>query len=146
MRCSQMSHPGPACATFTHPESKKPLVILIDAWRKASAILRAAHRTPVWYLIGSVEMRRRFARARLAVVDHAIERLFGVNHRMGMGASVETVSYNPFAPLLTVVRDPLLGRPLSRSVWLTASAAVLATLACVLSFARRFCRRLVYWL
>ena len=56
------------------------------------------------------------------------------------------VTYNPFAPLLAVVRDPLLGRPLSWDVWLTACAIVLATLACVLPFVGRFCRRLVYWL
>ena len=56
------------------------------------------------------------------------------------------VTYNPFAPLLAVVRDPLLGRPLSWDVWLTACAIVLATLVCVLPFVGRFCRRLVYWL
>jgi ABC-type polysaccharide/polyol phosphate export permease len=56
------------------------------------------------------------------------------------------VTCNPFAPLLAVVRDPLLGRPLSWDVWLTACAIVLATLVCVLPFVGRFCRRLVYWL
>jgi ABC-type polysaccharide/polyol phosphate export permease len=56
------------------------------------------------------------------------------------------VTYNPLAPLLAVVRDPLLGRPLPWAVWLTACAIVLATLACVLPFVGRFCRRLVYWL
>jgi ABC-type polysaccharide/polyol phosphate export permease len=56
------------------------------------------------------------------------------------------VSYNPFAPLLAVVRDPLLGRPLPCGVWLTACGIVLGTSACVLPFVGRFCRRLVYWL
>ena len=56
------------------------------------------------------------------------------------------VTYNPFAPLLAVVRDPLLGRPLPWDAWLTACAIVLATFACVLPFVGRFCRRLVYWL
>ena len=56
------------------------------------------------------------------------------------------VTYNPFAPLLAVVRDPLLDRPVSWDVWLTACAIVLATLVCVLPFVGRFCRRLVYWL
>jgi ABC-type polysaccharide/polyol phosphate export permease len=38
------------------------------------------------------------------------------------------VSYNPFAHLLAVIRDPLLGQPLPGAAWLTASAIVLATL------------------
>ncbi len=56
------------------------------------------------------------------------------------------VSCNPFAPLLAVVRDPLLGRPLPFAVWLTACGIVLATSACVLPFVGRFRRRLIYWL
>jgi len=56
------------------------------------------------------------------------------------------VSCNPFAPLLAVVRDPLLGRPLPWAVWLTACGIVLATSACVLPFVGRFRRRLIYWL
>ena len=56
------------------------------------------------------------------------------------------VSCNPFAPLLAVVRDPLLGRPLPWDVWLTACGIVLATAACVLPFVGRFRRRLIYWL
>jgi ABC-type polysaccharide/polyol phosphate export permease len=56
------------------------------------------------------------------------------------------VSYNPFAPLLAVVRDPLLSRPLPSGVWLTACGIVLGTSACVLPFVGRFCRRLIYWL
>ncbi len=56
------------------------------------------------------------------------------------------INFNPLAPLLAVVRDPLLGRPVSLSMWLAASAIVLATLACSLPFVGRFCRRLVYWL
>jgi ABC-type polysaccharide/polyol phosphate export permease len=56
------------------------------------------------------------------------------------------VTCNPFAPLLAVVRDPLLGRPLPWDVWLTACGIVLATWACVLPFVGRFRRRLIYWL
>ena len=56
------------------------------------------------------------------------------------------VTFNPFAPLLAVVRDPLLDRPVSWDVWVTACAIVLVTLVCVLPFVGRFCRRLVYWL
>jgi ABC-type polysaccharide/polyol phosphate export permease len=56
------------------------------------------------------------------------------------------LTFNPLAPLLAVVRDPLLGRPVPLTVWLTVSAIVLATLVCSLPFIGRFCRRLVYWL
>jgi lipopolysaccharide transport system permease protein len=56
------------------------------------------------------------------------------------------VKWNPFANLLEVVRDPLLGSP--PSVWALGSCAVMAIvgLAVVIPFAGRYAPRVVYWL
>jgi ABC-type polysaccharide/polyol phosphate export permease len=56
------------------------------------------------------------------------------------------VKWNPFANLLEVVRDPLLGSP--PSAWALGSCAVMAIvgLAVVIPFAGRYAPRVVYWL
>jgi ABC-type polysaccharide/polyol phosphate export permease len=56
------------------------------------------------------------------------------------------VRWNPFANLLEVVRDPLLGSP--PSAWALGSCAVMAIvgLAVVIPFAGRYAPRVVYWL
>jgi lipopolysaccharide transport system permease protein len=56
------------------------------------------------------------------------------------------VRWNPFANLLEVVRDPLLGS--APSTWALASCAIMAVLgwALVVPFAGRYAPRVVYWL
>jgi ABC-type polysaccharide/polyol phosphate export permease len=56
------------------------------------------------------------------------------------------VRWNPFASLLEVVRDPLLGS--APSAWALGSCAIMAVvgLAVVIPFAGRYAPRVVYWL
>ena len=56
------------------------------------------------------------------------------------------IKWNPFANLLEVVRDPLLGS--APSAWALGSCAVMAVvgLAVVMPFAGRYAPRVVYWL
>lgn len=62
--------------------------------------------------------------------------------RRGLAA----VRWNPFANLLEVVRDPLLGA--APSTWALVSCAIMAVvgLALVVPFAGRYAPRVVYWL
>jgi ABC-type polysaccharide/polyol phosphate export permease len=53
---------------------------------------------------------------------------------------------NPFAVLVAIVRDPLLGRPLPMTYWGAAVLLAIASLLLALPFIGKFCRRLVYWL
>ena len=53
---------------------------------------------------------------------------------------------NPFAAMLSVVRDPLLGRPVSGLVWAATFVLAFGGLAVTLPFFGRFRRRVVYWL
>jgi ABC-type polysaccharide/polyol phosphate export permease len=56
------------------------------------------------------------------------------------------VILNPFALLIAIVRDPLLGRPLPMPYWGAAVLLAIASLLLALPFIGKFCRRLVYWL
>lgn len=56
------------------------------------------------------------------------------------------VNLNPLAALLSVVRDPLLGRPAQPTAWVIAAAISIGGLALALPFIGRYRRRLVYWL
>jgi ABC-type polysaccharide/polyol phosphate export permease len=56
------------------------------------------------------------------------------------------LAWNPFAVLLTVVRDPLLGRPVSGAIWLLAVVMTVISVVIALPFIGKYCRRLVYWL
>jgi len=53
---------------------------------------------------------------------------------------------NPFALLISVVRDPLLGHPVPMTYWAAATLLAVASLLLALPFIGKFCRRLVYWL
>ncbi|SDR61064.1 lipopolysaccharide transport system permease protein [Rhizobiales bacterium GAS113] len=53
---------------------------------------------------------------------------------------------NPFAAMLSVVRDPLLGRPVSGIVWAAAFVLAFGGLIVTLPFFGRYRRRVVYWL
>jgi ABC-type polysaccharide/polyol phosphate export permease len=53
---------------------------------------------------------------------------------------------NPFAAMLSIVRDPLLGRPVSGLVWTTTFVLAFGGLLVTLPFFGRFRRRVVYWL
>ena len=54
--------------------------------------------------------------------------------------------WNPLAILLSIVRDPLLGRYVPMTTWLGAMALSLGGLALALPFIGRFRRRIIYWL
>jgi ABC-type polysaccharide/polyol phosphate export permease len=56
------------------------------------------------------------------------------------------VDWNPFAVLISIVRDPLLGRPVSAKYWAVASLLAFGGLLITLPFFGRFRRRVVYWL
>lgn len=56
------------------------------------------------------------------------------------------VVWNPLAVLVSVVRDPLLGRPVSANYWLVALLVALGGLMMALPFIGRYRRRLIYWL
>ena len=56
------------------------------------------------------------------------------------------LGWNPFAVFISIVRDPLLGRPVPPMVWLAALIVSMGGLALVLPFIGRFRRRLIYWL
>ncbi len=53
---------------------------------------------------------------------------------------------NPFALLVSVVRDPILSRPMSLTYWAAATLLAIVSLLLALPFIGKFCRRLVYWL
>lgn len=54
--------------------------------------------------------------------------------------------YNPLGVLISIVRDPLIGRPVPASYWIAAVLFAFGGLLLVLSFIGRFRRRLIYWL
>ena len=56
------------------------------------------------------------------------------------------VDWNPFAVLISIVRDPLLGRPVSAKYWAVACLLAFGGLLVTLPFFGRFRRRVVYWL
>ncbi|MBV9521068.1 MAG: ABC transporter permease [Hyphomicrobiales bacterium] len=56
------------------------------------------------------------------------------------------VDWNPFAVLISIVRDPLLGRPVPAEYWGAACLLAVGGLLLSLPFYGRFRRRLVYWL
>ena len=56
------------------------------------------------------------------------------------------VAVNPFASLLRLIRDPLLGAVPSRSAYLMGIGMMLAGLTVTLPFFARFRARIVYWL
>jgi lipopolysaccharide transport system permease protein len=56
------------------------------------------------------------------------------------------VDWNPFAVLISIVRDPLLGRPVSAKYWAAACLLAFGGLLVTLPFFGRFRRRVVYWL
>jgi lipopolysaccharide transport system permease protein len=56
------------------------------------------------------------------------------------------VDWNPFAVLISIVRDPLLGRPVSAKYWSVAGLLAFGGLLVTLPFFGRFRRRVVYWL
>jgi lipopolysaccharide transport system permease protein len=56
------------------------------------------------------------------------------------------VLWNPLADLLAIVRDPLLGRPVSAGCWIAASLVAVGGLLLSLPIIGRFRRRIVYWL
>jgi ABC-type polysaccharide/polyol phosphate export permease len=56
------------------------------------------------------------------------------------------VNWNPFALLLSIVRDPLLGRPVSATLWAVTFLLAFGGLILALPFFGRFRRRVVYWL
>ena len=60
--------------------------------------------------------------------------------------SQDVVDWNPFALLLSIVRDPLLGRPVSTTLWAVAFLLAFGGLILTLPFFGRFRRRVVYWL
>ena len=59
---------------------------------------------------------------------------------------VSVLKWNPFANLLEVVSDPILGH--APSVWALGSCAIMAIvgLAVVVPFAGRYAPRVVYWM
>ena len=61
-------------------------------------------------------------------------------------AAQHYVVLNPFAVLVAVVRDPLLGRPLPVTYWLAALALAVGGMMLALPFIGRYRRRLIYWL
>ena len=58
----------------------------------------------------------------------------------------QLLAWNPFALLIAIVRDPLLGRPVSGFTWISALGLALFTALVALPFIGKFSRRVVYWL
>jgi len=56
------------------------------------------------------------------------------------------MQWNPFAVFISIVRDPLLGRPVSAMTWAEAFVLSFGGLVLALPFIGRFRRRLIYWL
>ncbi|MBV8827827.1 MAG: ABC transporter permease [Hyphomicrobiales bacterium] len=56
------------------------------------------------------------------------------------------VDWNPFAVLISIVRDPLLGRPVPLKFWLASCLLAFGGLLVTLPFFGRYRRRVVYWL
>ncbi len=56
------------------------------------------------------------------------------------------LNFNPFAWLITLVRQPLLGRPVDLQIWLAASLLAVLGSALALWLSRRIASRLPYWL
>jgi ABC-type polysaccharide/polyol phosphate export permease len=56
------------------------------------------------------------------------------------------VDWNPFAILLSIVRDPLIGRPVPAAYWGVACMLGFGGLLLTLPFFGRYRRRVVYWL
>lgn len=59
---------------------------------------------------------------------------------------ITVLKLNPFANLLEIVRDPILGRAPSEWALVTCAAMAVAGLALVIPFAGRYAPRVVYWL
>jgi ABC-type polysaccharide/polyol phosphate export permease len=55
-------------------------------------------------------------------------------------------TFNPFAIYVGILRDPLMGEPLSPSYWLVAVGIAFGGLALSLPFIGRYRRRLIYWI
>ncbi|MBV9406182.1 MAG: ABC transporter permease [Acidobacteriaceae bacterium] len=56
------------------------------------------------------------------------------------------VDWNPFAVLVSIVRDPLVGRPVPTIHWAAACLLAFGGLIATLPFFGRYRRRIVYWL
>jgi len=56
------------------------------------------------------------------------------------------IRWNPFAVYISIIRDPILGRPVSALTWAEAFVLSFGGLALALPFIGRFRRRLIYWL
>jgi ABC-type polysaccharide/polyol phosphate export permease len=60
--------------------------------------------------------------------------------------SRRVVDWNSFAVLLSIVRDPLVGRPVPATYWGVACVLAFGGLLLTLPFFGRYRRRVVYWL
>ena len=56
------------------------------------------------------------------------------------------LGWNPFAIFISIIRDPLLGRPVPLTTWGAALVLSVGGLVIALPFIGRFRRRLIYWL
>jgi ABC-type polysaccharide/polyol phosphate export permease len=57
-----------------------------------------------------------------------------------------SVMWNPIFPFLEIVRAPLLGEPLSMTIWANAILITLLGYALMLMFFVRYRSRIAYWL
>jgi lipopolysaccharide transport system permease protein len=55
------------------------------------------------------------------------------------------VKLNPVSYLMAVARDPIIGRPVGASVWLSATAAALVAVSLGIYFYARYRKRVVFW-
>ena len=56
------------------------------------------------------------------------------------------IKLNPFAQFLEIMRNPLLGQPISRYAWLSTTVLAVGGGLIALAVIGRYCRRIVFWM
>ena len=83
------------------------------------------------------------------LIGMAVQFLFFVTPIIWMPEQMRTgklvVTLNPLGYMMSVARDPLLGRPVAPEAWAIAAAAGLLSVAVATAFYLRYRNRVVYW-
>lgn len=117
-------------------------------WLAAGLVLLVVNAFWVAYLLSIICARYRDVPQ---IVSSIMQVVFFITPVMYLPAQlaqrgVSVLKWNPFANLLEVVRDPILGN--APSVWALGSCTIMAIvgLAVVIPFAGRYAPRVVYWM
>lgn len=100
------------------------------------------------YLIGMVCLRYRDL---VQLVGNGMQILFFITPVMWKETLLPPekqwlVDFNPFAVFLSIMRDPLLGTPVSTGRWIAAIVMTIASVLLALFLIGRYRRRIIYWI